>query len=255
MDKEIIPKHQEIKLRHIIPGKYIETYVGSIFYINKEIDIKTYSKKGGGLVTIRQFELLCGNCKQPKNCLVPSIVAKKIRCLACAKITKADLNNEIAVGNVIRNRYNEKFLIDKFLTEEKVALKTITKYRYFRTYQLTCMKCQTVSIVTNSAIWNGAATCRNCRGIKGESAIKNITAERKLENVDEIDKIWEQMLIMSKEGTLVDYLLNKFKMNHDDIGEKEKSKAIEPEPSEEDEYDKEIEIDDDIEDLFNEYEN
>ena len=252
MDKEIIPKYQDIQVRHIIPGKYIETYVGSIFYINKEIEIKSYAKKGGGETIIRQFELLCGNCKEPKNCLVPSIVSKKIRCLACATITKAELNNEIAVGNVIRNRYNEQFLIDKFLTEEKVAYTTGNKYRYFRTYQLICVKCETKSIVTNSAIWNGAATCRNCRGIKGDTNIKNITAERKLENIAEIDKIWDDMMLMVKNNTLVDYLINKFKMSHDDVIDKDEPKYEATEVNED--YD-DVEIDNDIEDMFDEYEN
>jgi len=252
MEKEIIKKDQGIHVRHIVPGKYIETYVGSIFYINKEIESKVYPTKNGFTTTVRQFELLCGNCKEPKNCLASSIVMKKIRCLACAKITKAQLDNVIAIGNIVKNRYNEAFLIDKFISEEKVKYNTGTKYRYFRTYEIICMKCETLSVVTNSAIWNGSVTCKNCRGIKGETNLRNISAERKTQNAAEIDKIFSEMMEMARNNTLVDYLLNKFKIDFKDIEDKQEPKYEATELNED--YD-DVEIDNDIEDMFNEYEN
>jgi hypothetical protein len=251
MEKDIIPKHLDIQVRHIIPGKYIETYTGSLFYINKEIEAKEYPTKSGTITTVRQFELQCDTCKEPKDCLASSIIMKKIRCQACAKVFKADLNNEIAIGNVIRNKYNESFLIDRFVSEERVKYNTLPKYKYRRTYEVICMKCETTGIVTNSAIWNGAVTCKNCRGIKGETNLKNITDERKLEHQAEIDKIWGEMKIMMANNTLLEYLLSKFKLSYDDIDDE--PKPIEPEEPIEDEYDKDVEIDKDINDMFDNY--
>jgi hypothetical protein len=256
MNRDIIEKHVDIQVRHIVPGRYVETYTGSLFYISKEIESKQYPTKSGTITTVRQFELLCDTCKEPKDCLASSIVMKKIRCLACAKVFKAELNNEIGIGNVIKNKYNESFLIDRFVSEERVKYNTLPKYKYRRTYEVICMKCETTGIVTNSQIWNGAVTCKQCRGIKGETNLKNITADRKLEHAAEIDKIWEEMMEMSKVGTLVQYLLDKFKLSYDDIDE---PKTIENDEPIEDEYDddKDVEIDDEINDMFddNYYEN
>ena len=113
------------------------------------------------------------------------------------------------------------------------------------------MKCETTGIVTNSAIWNGAVTCKQCRGIKGETNLKNITAERKLEHQAEIDKIWGEMKVMMSNNTLIEYLLSKFKLSYDDIDDE--PKPIEPEEPIEDEYDKDVEIDKDINDMFDNY--
>lgn len=253
---KIIPKDQDIRVEHIQPGLHIETMGGFLFLINREIEKKSYTsinkKKGGQhTVYVRQYELICNSCNTIKNVLATSIVIKNMVCKTCAKLNKDKVKNTLKIGSIAKNQYLEEFKILRLVGQHHVIERKDRK-RLVKTFEIECQQCNFIFETQHYNIKAKTLVCRKCKGLSTNINQIGVPEERRNEYTNEINKIWDDMKIMIKNDTINKYLSNKFGVKLDEL-EEQPIVYVETEPDDELNYFDDV--DNDIKNIFDEFEN
>jgi L-rhamnose mutarotase len=252
---KIIPRDQDIRVEHIQPGLHIETMGGFLFLINREIDKKCYlsNNKSGNQTTVcvRQYELICNGCNTIKNVLATSMVLKNMVCKPCSRINKDKVKNTLKIGSIAKNQYLEEFKVLRLVGQHHVIERKDRK-RLIKTFELECMQCNHTFETHHYNIKAKTLVCRKCKGLSTNINQIGVPEERRIEYMNEINKIWDDMKIMIKQDTINQYLSNKFGVKLDEL-EEEPIVYVETEPDDELNYFDDV--DNDIKNMFDEYEN